>query len=1157
MDEMSTSLEAGSDLAGFRIERLLARGGMGVVYLAQDTRLMRPVAIKVVKAELADDPRFRERFLRESRMAAGLDHPSIVPVYGAGEANGLLYLAMRYVAGRDLRTVLRDEAPLAPERALRIVGQVAGALDAAHAAGLVHRDVKPGNILLAGDPSARNEHAYLADFGLAKRPATADSATGSGAMMGTLAYAAPEQIEGAAVDGRADIYSLACVLFECLAGHPPFPADSDLGVVYAHLQQQPPRVSDASGDMPLALDGVIARGLAKRPADRYPFAGDLIDAARAVFADAAGHRRGRLSLAAALVAGGAAALAGVAVYAIDRNAAPRPTVATTTTAAPVNGGALLMVDARTGQTIHKVALEGRTPGDVVVANGVVFVSEPDVDAVARIDETSAVPSPPIPVLGASELASDGDAVWAVGRADAGGLALRRLPITGGQPTQSVPLPEGAVGVAVSGSSAWYTRDRGNGLRDLVRLETDGPKVEQTIKAGKVGMLGPIVVADGTPFALAANEPDGMTELVERADLDATATTVASMPHLGAAFQPGAEAIVADGTRLWVLAQDGTIWKIDPERRIVVRTLSLGRGPWAGLVVAADGVWVANQHDDTIVRIDRTTLTPSKPVHLDGSPQAIAADGGRLLVSVKPRPALLTGRARHPEAGTLRIVSGDDIDYWDGTSYYGLAWQVEFLTCNGLLDYRSSTDPSRQLELVPGVAENYPLVSSDGRTYTFRIRRGLRFHDGRTVTAADVRATFLRNLDPDAGFEALGTGYFNDIVGVDSYAKKRTHDIAGIRVRGDRVIFRLARRDPAFPYAVAMRLMCIVPRETVHAHQATPPMMTGPFQITSAHSGASLLLRRNRYGTQNARRLGVPNMAGVDRIEVTFGYAEADQIVAVASGRADLTLDDPRTSETLNTLRAPDLARRLTSGPAAVIAYLSMNTTAGPLANRDVRRAVNLALDRRSFVRAPGVIAPYAWSGYLPRTLTEPGSPSPYPDNGDLAGARRLLVRSGMKPPVHVNLWWFAGHGDNDAVATATKTQLDRAGFDVELRPAWGMFFFGAMDDARQHVDMALGAWGADFQDPVTFLPQLLGHTDFNYGHYRSSYFDQRAAAAAAIPAGSARRAAWTRLARVVARDDAPLAVLADRDDARLHSDRVHNLVITAPKEVDLSLLQLR
>ena len=230
---MPLDVPIGAVLSGYRIERELGRGSTGVVYLARDEHLDRPVALKVLPPDLSRDDRFRARFLRESRVAGGLEHPSIVPIYAAGEADGLLYLAMRYVEGGDLRGVLEREGRLDPDRALHILGPVADALDAAHAGGLIHRDVKPGNILVgAGD------RAFLADFGLAKHAATVNSLSREGIFSGTVDYVAPEQIQGEEVDGQADVYALACVLFEVLAGRPPFERDTDLAVVFAHLKSR-------------------------------------------------------------------------------------------------------------------------------------------------------------------------------------------------------------------------------------------------------------------------------------------------------------------------------------------------------------------------------------------------------------------------------------------------------------------------------------------------------------------------------------------------------------------------------------------------------------------------------------------------------------------------------------------------------------------------------------------------------------------------------------------------------------------------------------------------------------------------------------------------------------------------------------------------------
>ena len=279
---MSPDPAVGTEVAGYRIVEEAGSGGMGVVYRAEETGLGgRPVALKLLPPALAGDPDFRARFLREMRVAAAIDHPNIVPIYRAGEDRGLLYLAMRYVHASDLRRVLEAEGRLEPGRALAILDQVARALDAAHARGLVHRDVKPGNILLAppvldGDP----EHVYLVDFGLARSDNDDRSIGGGGSFLGTPRYAAPEQAAGRPVDGRTDGYALGCVLYECLTGRPPFPDGSGEALLLAHLEAAAPRVTTLRPDLPPVIDQVLTRALAKSPEDRFPTCRTLIVAAR-------------------------------------------------------------------------------------------------------------------------------------------------------------------------------------------------------------------------------------------------------------------------------------------------------------------------------------------------------------------------------------------------------------------------------------------------------------------------------------------------------------------------------------------------------------------------------------------------------------------------------------------------------------------------------------------------------------------------------------------------------------------------------------------------------------------------------------------------------------------------------------------------------------
>ena len=278
---MDTQPDPDIQIAGYRIEARVGRGGMGQVYRAVQLSLGRRVALKVLAPELAADDLFRRRFLRESRIAASIDHPSVIPIYDSGEDGGLLYIAMRYVDGSDLATLLEREGRLEPARAMAIMTQVASALDAAHTRGLVHRDVKPANILLAAAAPGASSHCYLCDFGLIKQVGTEQAfsaLTATDQFVGTIPYVAPEQIEGREVDGRTDVYALGCVLFHCLTGSVPYQGENDVEVVFAHLREPPPSISSRLPGLPVAMDAVIARAMAKGKEDRYPSCSALVAA---------------------------------------------------------------------------------------------------------------------------------------------------------------------------------------------------------------------------------------------------------------------------------------------------------------------------------------------------------------------------------------------------------------------------------------------------------------------------------------------------------------------------------------------------------------------------------------------------------------------------------------------------------------------------------------------------------------------------------------------------------------------------------------------------------------------------------------------------------------------------------------------------------------
>jgi len=274
-DAPAGSAAASQRFAGYLLDEQIGLGGMAVVYRATDERLGRRVALKLLAPALAQDAGFRQRFIRESRAAAAVDHPNIIPIYEAGEVDGALFIAMRYVHGGDVRSLLERENPLSPGRVWSIVSQVASALDAAHSFGLVHRDVKPGNMLLDASggrgwgPAGQSGHVYLSDFGISKQQMATAALTQTGQFVGTLDYIAPEQIENQQIDGRADQYSLACAAFELLSGTRPFRKDTQLGLITAHLSDPPPQVSARRPGLPPAVDQVLADAMAKAPGQRY------------------------------------------------------------------------------------------------------------------------------------------------------------------------------------------------------------------------------------------------------------------------------------------------------------------------------------------------------------------------------------------------------------------------------------------------------------------------------------------------------------------------------------------------------------------------------------------------------------------------------------------------------------------------------------------------------------------------------------------------------------------------------------------------------------------------------------------------------------------------------------------------------------------------
>jgi streptogramin lyase len=619
-----TQVQIGTDFVGYRIEALIGRGGMGVVYRAYDLRLRRTVALKLLAPHLAVDDRFRARFVRESELAMSLEHPHVVPIYDAGDVDGRLYLAMRLVEGTDLRALLRAEGKLEPARGVSIAGQVGNALDAAHAEGLVHRDVKPSNVLLD-----RDEHVYLADLGLTRRleelgPPVEERS------VGTPAYLAPEQIEGRPIDGRADVYSLGCLLYECLTGATPFRADSRLAAAWAHLEEEPPSASERNPDLPPAIDGVVRKALAKAPDERYPTCAALIcDAESAVgLRQPSGFRRGRLLAlaAAAILVLVAAAVAATLVLRGDANvsaSAVRPN-----TLVRIDPARNVITDViRVGPEPAATAVGGRS---VWVYNaGVAKITEIDAgsDAIVQRVRLSAVPANSGRLTG-PVLDADEAAAWVVGvnrRGD--GFLTRIFSRRGGM--RDYPLDVEPKGVALGEGAVWVL-GHGNRGDQVLRVDPGTGEVRARTPFPASVQVDSLTVGLRAVWAVASS--GGILYRV-----DPRSSKLDGRLELGGrAGRP----VVRFGD-VWVPVLGQYTLIVDPRTLKEVNFLCCPeRGPTA---TGNGSTWMADEQAGEVVRFDGRSKQPV--VHIPmGSPlwgpclSSIAAGAGAIWVTVGPSVA---------------------------------------------------------------------------------------------------------------------------------------------------------------------------------------------------------------------------------------------------------------------------------------------------------------------------------------------------------------------------------------------------------------------------------------------------------------------------------------------------------------------------------------
>jgi len=588
---------------------------MGVVYRATQERLGRPVAIKLIAPHLARDPKFRRRFDRESALAASIEHPNAVPIYEAGEApDGTLFIAMRLIDGTDLAALLSKMQWLEPARAARIVEQVAGALDEAHSRGLVHRDVKPSNILI-GDAGGR-DWAYLTDFGLTKPTRGSSELTGSGEWVGTLDYASPEQIQGGTLDARSDVYSLGCVLYEALSGRVPFERDDQVAGLYAHLSDPPPRLTEQVPDAPPALDRVLDRALAKAPDDRYPSAGDLGRAATAAVQGTSVTEPERT------VATGAAATGATTRKLRSFRPGGRGGlaigVAVLVIAALVIGAIALLGGGDGAPSVAGETSVGEHPIGVTVGAGFVWITNQGDDTVTKIDPDSGeVVGDPIRVGDGPAGIRVGDGfVWVTNQPE--DSVSRIDPDSGhlvGTPTRVGNRP---AGIKPGAGYVWVT----NVADDTVsRIDPRSAQVVgDPIRVGN----SPAGVAVGEGSVWVANSGDGTVARIAPGSGDV----------VGGPIRVGARprGITTGEGSVWVAnALDGSVSRIDPLSARTVGATRVGKRP-AGIATGEGFVWVANELDGTVSRIDPDSgEVVGDPIDVGSHPRGVAVGDGSVWV----------------------------------------------------------------------------------------------------------------------------------------------------------------------------------------------------------------------------------------------------------------------------------------------------------------------------------------------------------------------------------------------------------------------------------------------------------------------------------------------------------------------------------------------
>jgi serine/threonine-protein kinase len=940
------------------------------------------------------------------------------------------------------------------------------------------------------------ERAYLTDFGLARHATTPSSLTGERSFVGTIDYIAPEQIRGDALDGRADQYSLACVLTECITGTPPFARDSDVATVYAHLHEPPHPIA---GELPAALAGVLGRGLAKDPRDRFPTCRALVDAAAATPAAPRAPSRRRRSLAAAAavvaagVAAGAVALAGRDSSGGAPDAAPAAAQRASATALPLRADQVALLD----PAGRKVVGEARVPGpvrDIVVTSAARWAVIAEPPRLVRLDPATgrATASVELP-FAPGAAAADGAAVWVT---EAGGPGLLRVEPDGriGRRLEVAKRSGDGDAIAVASGGVWLGRGslvlRVDPARGRVTDEIAAPRAADHIAAG-----------DGIVWA--AGSDDG--RLIE---IDAASRHVIARPKLHGYVTD----LAVGGGSAWVtVTPEDRVYQVNPDDGSVQGAIPAGPGP-ESVAYLGGALLVANGRDDALSRIDLATGARTA-LGTGASPIVVRADaaGAASVATVAGAPPLA------PVAGgnEVRVSVPDDGLSGDPATAIGpTSVQLAYLTCLRLEVYADAAGAAGR-QLVPDAAAAPPVISADGRTYTWQLRDGLRFSppSGAPITARTFAATLERALAPGLGQRAAAPQLLGDVVGVADFTAGRAAHVSGIRASGNRLTISLTQPAGDFRARLAQPFSCAVPPTTpVVADGVDGPLPTGgPYYVASQAPGRTVLERNPAYTGTRPRR--------PQRIVYETGVPTARAAALLGAGRVDYLPYDFDLAGALaeggaldrsygpDSVAARQGAQRYYRTPVPGLDLLAFNTRRPLFSDLRMRQAVSAALDR------PAIAA--VWheppsDRYVPPAVLDTPNGAAYPVGGpDLVRARRLT--HGVRGTA---VLYFCGAPENRRAAAVIRANL--AAIGIAVRPAPSLDCVLGHDPKVDSADLMLISPATPVLDPAAFLEAAVGHDSIiGKGFIPPGWIQEPRLAADATAArplqGAARTAAYAAL----------------------------------------------